>query len=166
MKLSDEKVGYTSNVKICFLHTEETVSEPVCVPTEFPITEDALKILKQDFYWARSKFGTYMLNGQVVVMTYEESVEHLCPEVWITLVKGKWKPDEGVLSHFGYKKAMKILGYDGRKKDGKPLEEWLDRIGISESAHKKYSSAHLPVPRVLAISINTLLELHHLRNPQ
>lgn len=163
MQISTEKVGYTRNVKLCFVHSAETEHESVCLKTEFAVTEAALTLIKQDNHWERHKVAPCDLNGQVIVMTADESAINEAPEVGLIVINDEWHRDEGYLTKLGYKKAMETLGFDGRKKDGKSLAEWLSRIGISESSHKKYTTGHSPIPRVLAISIHTLLELNALR---
>lgn len=37
-----------------------------------------------------------------------------------------------------YKHAMRDLGFDARFKDGKPLSEWLQALGISNPTHNRY----------------------------
>lgn len=59
-----------------------------------------------------------------------------------------------------YKAAQRtLLGDDARHTGGRPVSEWLDMLGISESAHKKYSSGVLPVPPVVERLIHALLRI-------
>ena len=57
-----------------------------------------------------------------------------------------------------YQKAQQQLGFYGRGK----LAGWLDELGISESAHKKYSSGHLPVQPTVARLVTALLRIQEL----
>jgi predicted transcriptional regulator len=49
-----------------------------------------------------------------------------------------------------YQEARKILGLS--------INQWVDRLGISESAHKKYSSGNREIPLYIQRHIETLLK--------
>ena len=62
-----------------------------------------------------------------------------------------------------YKAAMHLLlGPDDRHAGGRPVREWLDMLGISESSHKKYSSGAQPVSPIVERLIQALLRIHEL----
>ena len=54
------------------------------------------------------------------------------------------------MNNIEYKAARHTLGLS--------LSAWLDRLGISLSAHKKYSSGHLPVSVPIDRHIQTLIK--------
>ncbi len=54
-----------------------------------------------------------------------------------------------------YKAARKELGLN--------VSDWVDKLGISISTHKKYSSGALNVQQAVSNHIETLLELDKLR---
>jgi len=62
-----------------------------------------------------------------------------------------------------YKQAQRtLLGPDDRHAGGRPVREWLDMLGISESSHKKYSSGAQPVSPIVERLIRALLRIHEL----
>lgn len=64
------------------------------------------------------------------------------------------------MTHIEYQHAQEQLGYYGRGK----LNGWLDLLGISESAHRKYRSGDMPVNPTVDRLIVALLKIKNLEN--
>jgi len=168
LDISTETIGFTSVAKVAFIHSDGKSGDINNVLTEFKATNEAVNQLRASVL---NSVAVCDLNGEEVVMTPEESRSTRSPEVGLKLIDytdsreddgirrigGQWVRDDGYLSAGGYKKAMEILGFDARKKEGKPLSEWLNLIEISESTHKKYTSGHAEISRVFAKLIHALL---------
>lgn len=59
------------------------------------------------------------------------------------------------MTHIEYQDAQKHLGFYGRGK----LAGWLDLLGISESAHRKYRSGDMPVNPTVERLIVALIKI-------
>lgn len=64
------------------------------------------------------------------------------------------------MTHIDYQNAQKQLGYYGRGK----MAGWLDAMGISESAHRKYRSGDKPVNPTVERLITALLKIQQIEN--
>lgn len=62
------------------------------------------------------------------------------------------------MTHIEYQNAQEQLGYYGRGK----LAGWLEELGISESAHRKYRSGDKPVNPTVERLITALLKIQQL----
>ena len=169
IEISTKTVGFTSVAKVAFIHQSDSGCDLNYIDTEFPATSGAVSLLQRNE--GSIKIAVCDFNGEIVAMTAEESRASKSPEIGLKLINytdtqksdgvkragGQWVRDEGYMSAGGYKNAMETLKFDARKNAGKPLSEWLELIEISESTHKKYTSGHATISRVVAKLINALL---------
>jgi hypothetical protein len=65
-----------------------------------------------------------------------------------------------MMTYLEYQDAQKQLGYYGRGK----MAGWLELLGISESAHRKYRSGDIPVNPTVQRLIQALLKIQQLEN--